>query len=67
MRVTKKMLEETNRSLRDSLWEKDRQIAHLITLVDVYKAPHNHLMAFAVATERITEALAHTISDLKRR
>ena len=67
MKVTKTMLEDENRYYRAKLLEKDKEIARLVQLVTAYKGPHNHLAAFAVATERVTEALAHVIGDLKRR
>lgn len=66
VRITKEILTRENKVLRTIVSENDKEIASLKKLVDVYKAPHSHLAAFAVATERITEALAHVIGDLKK-
>ena len=69
MRITKAMLEEDNQRLRavnaglkKSLEFKDEQIAW-------YKkcTPGGYTSAMCIAMEKISEACAHVVNDLKRR
>lgn len=66
MRTTKADLERTNAYLRERIWEKDTEIAQLKELVGAYKRPHDHLASFVIAAEKITDALAHVITNLNK-
>ena len=67
MRRTKAMIEETNEYLRLKLMERDKEINHLKQIVEAQSKPLSHLATLTVATERVTDALAHVIGDLTKR
>ena len=70
MRITKVMLEEQVRCLQDELkgyhQENNRLKLRSIDQENVIRT-YSGMTSFTIACERISDALAHTISDLKKR
>lgn len=68
--VTKAMLEERAAYLRRQLNEKETEISHLHEIIKLLKSPYTaggYLAALAVAAEKLGDAMAHVVGDLKRR
>lgn len=70
MRVTKAMLEESNKFLQENLEKKyievetlQTKIKNLEQIIQIYKG----MSSFTIAAERITQALTETIAQVKRR
>jgi len=70
MRITKVMLEEQVRRLQDELkryhQENDRLKLRSVDQERIIQT-YSGMTSFTIACERISDALAHTISDLKKR
>ena len=69
MRTTKAQLEEENGRLLQMIEEDQRRIETLEEQLEFYRVHSTvgRMTPVVVALERITEAVAHVLSDLKRR
>jgi hypothetical protein len=70
MRVTKAMLEETNEFLRSNMERITTEkmlLEREVKLLNGVIATYSRMPSLLIATERITEALAQTISRISKR
>ena len=67
MRKTIKSLEERISDLNLMLKMEHEEIAKLKAVSDAYKLVTNHIPAITIALERVTDAVAHVLTDLSRR
>lgn len=67
MRKTIKQLEERISDLNQMLRTEHENVVRLQAVNDAYKIISQHIPAATIALERITDAVAHVLSDLSRR
>jgi hypothetical protein len=70
MRITKAMLEEENGELRyrnSTLMERVRMSEDELRMLKGIITTYSRMTSLVIATEKISDALAHTVSDMKRR
>lgn len=67
MRVTKAMFEEENNNLKERIEELKKENSFLRAQIAYFKplSPIGQTASIVIAAEKVTEALAHVISDLK--
>lgn len=67
MRTTKAMLEHELDIYKREIREVRRENQDLRKMIAILERPREHLASLVVATERVTDSLAHVVDVLTRR